>query len=151
MTNSTVEAQNIFKSYGSTEVLKGVSLDAEKGDVISIIGSSGSGKSTFLRCINFLETPNSGRIRVGDDEIVIASQTSNKPAKLDQKKIERMRMQLGMVFQGFNLWSHMTVLQNIMEGPVHVQNRSKSEVRDEAMHYLGKVGIADKHASYPSQ
>ncbi len=148
---SAVTAENIHKSYGTNEVLKGVSLDAKKGDVISIIGSSGSGKSTFLRCINFLEIPSRGRIAVGAEEITIGGTHSNKAPKFDQKKIERMRMQLGMVFQSFNLWSHMTVLQNVMEGPVHVQKRQKDEVRDEAMHFLGKVGIADKHASYPSE
>ena len=144
-------AEDIYKSFGQLEVLRGVSLTAANGDIISIIGSSGSGKSTFLRCINFLETPNSGRIVVGGEEIRVKTDGSGKLVGADHKQIDRVRMQLGMVFQSFNLWSHMTVLQNVMEGPVHVQKRSKSQVREEAMALLAKVGISEKHASYPSE
>lgn len=147
----TLVAEGIHKSFGQLEVLRGLSLTAHKGDVVSIIGSSGSGKSTFLRCMNFLETPSAGRIAVGDQEIVVKTDNHGRLIGADQKKIERMRMQLGMVFQGFNLWSHMTVLENVMEGPVHVLKQPKIEVREHAMDFLGKVGIANKHASYPSQ
>ncbi len=144
-------AENIHKKFGDLHVLKGVSLEANKGDVVSILGSSGSGKSTFLRCINFLEMPEQGRIVVGDQEEICQLNAAGKSVVPERKKIDSMRTQLGMVFQGFNLWSHMTILQNVMEGPVQVQNRPKAEVRDEAMVYLEKVGMANKASNYPSQ
>jgi octopine/nopaline transport system ATP-binding protein len=144
-------AEDIHKSFGQLEVLKGISVTAVNGDIISIIGSSGSGKSTFLRCINFLETPNSGRIVVGGEEIRVKTDGRGRTVGADRKQIDRIRRQLGMVFQSFNLWSHMTVLQNVMEGPVHVLKRSKKTVCEEAMELLVKVGIADKHDSYPSE
>ena len=144
-------AEDIHKSFGPLEVLKGVSVTAENGDIISIIGSSGSGKSTFLRCINFLETPDRGRIVVGGEEIRVKTDGSGRMVGADRKQIDRVRIQLGMVFQSFNLWSHMTVLQNVMEGPVHVLKRPKKEVREEAMAVLAKVGIEEKHAGYPSE
>ena len=144
-------AEDIHKSFGSLEVLKGVSVTAHEGDVISMIGSSGSGKSTFLRCINFLETPDKGRIVVGGEEVRIKTDRNGKSAGTDAAQIDRIRTQLGMVFQSFNLWSHMTVLQNVMEGPVHVLKRPKAEVQDEAMALLEKVGIADKHGTFPTQ
>ncbi len=147
----TLVAEDIYKSFGHHEVLKGITLKANKGDVVSIIGSSGSGKSTFLRCMNFLETPSRGRISVGADEVQIKTDASGRLVGVDRKKIERMRVQLGMVFQNFNLWSHMTVLQNVMEGPLHVLKQTKGEVRDRAMDFLDKVGIANKHAAYPSE
>jgi octopine/nopaline transport system ATP-binding protein len=150
-TRPALSVRDIHKSFGALDVLRGISLEAHKGDVISIIGSSGSGKSTFLRCINFLETPNSGTISVGSDEIRIETDRKGSVSGLDRRKIERMRMQLGMVFQSFNLWSHMTVLQNVMEGPVHVLREPKATVRERAMDFLEKVGIAEKHASYPSE
>ena len=150
-TTTALIAENIHKSFGVLEVLKGVSLFAHDGDVISIIGSSGSGKSTFLRCINFLETPDRGRIVVGGEEIRIKTDRNGRSIGADHKQIDHLRSRLGMVFQSFNLWSHMTVLQNVMEGPVHVLKRPKNEAHDEAMALLRKVGIAEKHASYPSE
>jgi len=144
-------ADDIHKSFGSLEVLKGVSLSASEGDVISIIGSSGSGKSTFLRCINFLETPDSGRIVLDGEEVIVRQDRRGRLLGADAKQIQRLRMQLGFVFQSFNLWSHMTVLQNVMEGPVQVLGRDKAEVESEAHDILREVGIADKHGSYPSQ
>jgi ABC-type histidine transport system ATPase subunit len=144
-------AEDIYKSFGELEVLKGITVSAEDGDVISIIGSSGSGKSTFLRCINFLETPDRGRIVVGGEEVRIRTDRNGRMLGADNRQIDALRTRLGMVFQGFNLWSHMTVLQNVMEGPVHVLKRPKAEVRDEAMALLAKVGIEEKHAAYPSE
>jgi octopine/nopaline transport system ATP-binding protein len=144
-------AEDIHKSFGSLEVLKGVSVKANNGDIISIIGSSGSGKSTFLRCINFLETPDKGRIVVGGEEILVKTDRRGRLVGADRKQIDRVRVQLGMVFQGFNLWSHMTVLQNVMEGPVYVLKRPRNEAREEAMAFLAKVGIEEKHDSYPSE
>ena len=144
-------AEDIHKSFGSLEVLKGVSVTANEGDVISMVGSSGSGKSTFLRCINFLETPDRGRIVIEGEEISIKTDRSGKLITSDSKQIDRLRTRLGMVFQSFNLWSHMTIVQNIMEGPVHVLKRPKNEVYDDAMALLEKVGIAEKKDSYPSE
>lgn len=141
----TLVAENIFKSFGDNDVLKGVSVEARKGDVISILGSSGSGKSTLLRCINFLETPDKGRIVLDGEEVRVDG------GRADLKQITRLRSQLGFVFQQFNLWSHLTVLENVTEGPVQVQKRDKAEARDEALAVLEKVGIAEKHAMYPSQ
>ncbi len=144
-------AENIFKSFGELKVLRGVSVTASKGDVISILGSSGSGKSTFLRCINFLETPDSGRIVLEGEEVRLRSDGRGRPAGADRKQIARLRSRLGMVFQQFNLWSHMTVLQNVMEGPVQVLKRDRAEARDEAMAVLEKVGIAAKADAWPAQ
>ncbi len=144
-------ADDIHKSFGSLEVLKGISVTANEGDVISIIGSSGSGKSTFLRCINFLETPDSGRIVLDGEEVIVRTNKRGQLLGADTKQIQRLRTQLGFVFQSFNLWSHMTVLGNVMEGPVQVLGKDKAEAEAEAMEILAEVGIAEKHASYPSQ
>ncbi|WP_321812978.1 ATP-binding cassette domain-containing protein, partial [Burkholderia sp. BCC1985] len=106
---------NLHKKFGDNEVLKGVSMKAKAGDVISIIGSSGSGKSTFLRCINFLEQPCSGQITIGSEPIQTARDRNGSLRVADQKQLQRMRTKLSMVFQHFNLWSHMTVLENVIE------------------------------------
>ncbi|HEV2516575.1 MAG TPA: amino acid ABC transporter ATP-binding protein [Devosia sp.] len=145
-----VEISDLHKSYGPLKVLKGVSLTARQGEVVALIGSSGSGKSTLLRCINMLEVPESGSVRVGGEEIAISGTPPHrKPA--DERQIRRIRSELGMVFQSFNLWSHMTILGNVMEAPLKVQKRDKAEVEAEALEMLAKVGIRDKAASYPSQ
>lgn len=148
--NYTLIAENIHKSFGNLKVLRGLTLRASKGDVVSIIGSSGSGKSTFLRCINFLETPDNGRV-ILDGEEVIVDKNKKGSRIIDTKQIQRLRSQLGMVFQGFNLWSHMSVLQNVMEGPIQVLNLTHEEAEFRAMKYLKKVGIDDKISFYPSQ
>nr|WP_246209497.1 ATP-binding cassette domain-containing protein [Pikeienuella piscinae] len=147
----TLLAEDIHKSFGDLEVLKGVSVAARKGDVISILGSSGSGKSTLLRCINFLETPDRGRIVLEGEEVRVRSDARGRPLGADARQIARLRSQLGMVFQQFNLWAHMTVLQNVMEGPVQVQRRPEAEAREDAMAVLEKVGIAAKADAYPAQ
>jgi octopine/nopaline transport system ATP-binding protein len=145
-----VEIADLHKSYGPLEVLKGVSLTARQGEVVALIGSSGSGKSTLLRCINMLEVPESGTVRVGGEEIVLAGKPPHrKPA--NEQQIRRIRSELGMVFQSFNLWSHMSVLDNVMEAPLRVQRRDRAEVHAEALEMLAKVGIRDKAGSYPSQ
>ena len=148
--NYTLIAENIHKSFGNLKVLRGLTLKASKGDVVSIIGSSGSGKSTFLRCINFLETPDNGRV-ILDGEEVIVDKNKKGSRIIDTKQIQRLRSQLGMVFQGFNLWSHMSVLQNVMEGPIQVLNLTHEEAEFRAIKYLKKVGIDDKISFYPSQ
>ncbi|MEM7505287.1 MAG: ATP-binding cassette domain-containing protein [Pseudomonadota bacterium] len=150
-TSATLIAEDIHKSFGPLEVLKGLSVTAHEGDVISILGSSGSGKSTFLRCINFLDPPDRGRIVLEGEEVQVRTDRRGRLLGADPKQINRLRSQLGMVFQQFNLWSHMTVLQNVMEGPVQVLGRDRETVHAEAMETLEKVGIAAKHDAYPSQ
>ena len=144
-----LEVQDLHKRYGSNEVLKGVSLAAKAGDVISIIGSSGSGKSTFLRCINLLEQPHSGRILLNGEELKLKPGKDGALKAVDAKQLQRMRSRLSMVFQHFNLWSHMSALDNVMEAPVHVLGVSKAEARDKAEHYLAKVGVAHRKDAYP--
>ncbi|MCG5073350.1 ABC transporter ATP-binding protein [Paraburkholderia tagetis] len=142
---------DLHKKFGENEVLKGVSLKAKAGDVISLIGSSGSGKSTFLRCINFLESPCSGRITVNGEEIRTSTDRSGSLRVSDPKQLRAMRTRLSMVFQHFNLWAHMTVLENIIEAPVSVLGLSRAEAEERALKYLAKVGLANgvEH-KYPS-
>ncbi|MCH8552031.1 MAG: ABC transporter ATP-binding protein [Natronospirillum sp.] len=141
--------KDIHKSFGDTEVLKGISLTANKGDVISLIGSSGSGKSTFLRCINLLETPNQGDIKVhGEDIKFRGSGGDREPA--DAKQVQRMRSRLSMVFQSFNLWSHMTALQNVIEAPIQVLGLSKDEAMARGEDLMRKVGLYERKDAYPA-
>ncbi len=149
MSEPAIEVHDLHKSFASIRVLEGVSLAAHEGDVISIIGSSGSGKSTLLRCINLLETPDAGVIRVRGEEIRLNRRGSTAVPE-DPKQVDRIRTRLGMVFQGFNLWSHMTVLQNVIEAPIHVLGMRKAEAVSRAEALLEKVGIADKHDHYPA-
>ncbi|QEX24948.1 histidine/lysine/arginine/ornithine ABC transporter ATP-binding protein HisP [Hypericibacter adhaerens] len=142
--------EDLHKRFGEIEVLKGVSLSAKVGDVIAMIGSSGSGKSTFLRCINLLETPDSGRVYVGGELIRMRPTRRGHAEPEDSKQVDRIRSRLGMVFQSFNLWSHMTVLENVMEAPVHVLKLPKAQARERAVALLGKVGIGDKGDFYPA-
>ncbi|KPP84690.1 MAG: polar amino acid transport system ATP-binding protein [Rhodobacteraceae bacterium HLUCCO07] len=146
---ATLEVEDLHKSFGNLDVLKGVSMTAHKGDVVSIVGSSGSGKSTFLRCINLLELPTSGTIRLSGEETKF-KQTRNGRVPADQKQVARLRSQLGMVFQSFNLWQHMTVLQNVMEGQVQVLKVPKTEARERAKRILERVGLYDKRDQYPA-
>ncbi len=144
-----LSVRNLRKSFGTHEVLKGISMDAQDGDVISVLGASGSGKSTFLRCINLLETPSGGEVWVDGEQIrMLHGRSGSRPASRAQ--VDHIRSELGMVFQGFNLWSHMTILQNVIEGPVHVLKRPKAECIAEAEELLAKVGIADKRHAYPA-
>ncbi|SAL84842.1 ABC transporter-like protein [Caballeronia choica] len=144
-------AQDIHKRYGDNEVLKGVSLAARAGDVISIIGASGSGKSTFLRCINFLEKPNAGQIVVDGETVRTKADRAGNLDVADHKQLQRVRTKLAMVFQHFNLWSHMTAIENVMEAPMHVLGLSKKEAEDRARTYLEKVGLAPRmEKQYPS-
>ena len=143
---TVLKAEDIHKSFGHLEVLKGISLEANKHDVISILGSSGSGKSTFLRCLNFLETPTSGKVTVQGEEVIVRN---GKPQ--NARHIESIRSRLGMVFQQFNLWTHRTVLENVMEGPIQVKRVAKAEARDKAEALLKRVGLEDRMQMYPSQ
>ena len=145
-----LDVQRITKSFGAHVVLKGISLTAREHDVVAILGSSGSGKSTFLRCINLLETPNSGEVRV-KGELIRMIERRGTPVPADMKQVERIRSKLAMVFQQFNLWQHMTVLENVTAAQVHVLGRGKAEAVAKAEAMLAKVGVADKRSHYPGQ
>ncbi|MBF7731520.1 ABC transporter ATP-binding protein [Pseudomonas sp. N040] len=145
-----LEVQDLHKRYGSNEVLKGVSLAAKAGDVISIIGSSGSGKSTFLRCINLLEQPHAGKILLNGEELQLKPNKEGALKAVDARQLQRMRSRLSMVFQHFNLWSHMSALENVMEAPVHVLGIPKKEALEKAEFYLAKVGVAHRKEAYPA-
>jgi len=145
-----IEINDLHKAYGSIDVLKGVDISAHKGQVISLIGSSGSGKSTLLRCCNLLENSQQGQILFKGEAVTWkGSGHSRRPA--DARQIIRMRTNLAMVFQQFNLWAHMSILQNVMEAPVTVLGRERGAVEDAARAYLDKVGIGEKCEVYPSQ
>tara|TARA_Y100000768_G_C23980121_1_gene685249 strand:+ start:340 stop:1104 length:765 start_codon:yes stop_codon:yes gene_type:complete len=144
-----LELLQLEKNFGDNRVLKGINLTANQGEVISIIGSSGSGKSTMLRCINFLEMPNKGIINVCGEIVNCNEENIKNPNKKLQTKIISIRKKLGMVFQSFNLWSHMTILENIIEAPVHILGKDKKTSEIEAMKILKQVGIEEKINEYP--
>lgn len=149
MADIAVETRHLTKRFGANEVLKGISFAAREGEVISIIGASGSGKSTLLRCINFLETPDTGEVIIAGEKIEMAQRRGRlEPA--NAKQIDRLRASLGMVFQSFNLWSHLTILENVIEAPIHVLKRGRQEAIEEAEQLLAKVGIAEKRHHYPA-
>jgi polar amino acid transport system ATP-binding protein len=150
MSNFLVKAQGIHKSYGSHKVLKGVSVSVKPGEVACIIGPSGSGKSTFLRCINHLEKIDSGRIQV-DGKIIGYREANGKLYELRESEADIQRRDIGMVFQRFNLFPHMTALQNVIAGLIHVQKLDKSLAEDQGHELLKRVGLGDKHAHFPSQ
>ena len=141
---------DLHKSFGAHEVLKGVGLTARQGDVISMIGSSGSGKSTFLRCINLLEIPSSGTVTVHGELIGMLKTRGGETRPADMRHVERIRSRLAMVFQGFNLWAHMTVLENVTAGPVHVLKQSKAEAVERAEAMLHRVGMFERRNYFPA-
>ncbi|HEY5050674.1 MAG TPA: amino acid ABC transporter ATP-binding protein [Acidothermaceae bacterium] len=145
-----VDAQQVHKSFGPIEVLKGIDFHVAPGQVVCLLGPSGSGKSTFLRCINHLEKINAGRLFV-DGELVGYRQHGDKLHELSAKEVAKKRTEIGMVFQHFNLFPHMTALGNIMEAPCQVKNEPKAEVRTRAIELLAKVGLGDKASAYPRQ
>ncbi|MGO9459936.1 MAG: ATP-binding cassette domain-containing protein [Rhodomicrobium sp.] len=142
-----IEARNITKGFGAVPVLKGISLAAQKGEAVAIIGASGSGKSTFLRCLNLLEMPDGGEILVGGERVTIGP----GGAPPTRARIERIRRRVAMVFQSFNLWHHMTVLGNVIEAPIHVHGRARTEAIEEARALLARVGLSHRADAYPSQ
>ncbi|MDR6769311.1 ABC transporter ATP-binding protein [Azospirillum sp. BE72] len=148
---AAVVVEDLHKRFGDLEVLKGVSLTAREGDVITLIGSSGSGKSTLLRCINMLEIPDDGRVVIGGEAIALKKTRRGATVPADTRQVERIRTSLGMVFQSFNLWTHMTILENVIEAPVHVLGVPKAEAVDRARALLDKVGILAKADAYPVQ
>lgn len=141
----TIETRDLRKSFGPVDVLKGVSFAANEHQVVSVIGASGSGKSTFLRCLNFLERPTSGEIRFKGETLHVEGERGPRP-----REIERLRRHTGMVFQQFNLWSHWTVLENIIKIPMHVHRLDRSSAIERALDLLAKVGLSDKKDAYPA-
>ena len=150
MTSPMIEASGVTKSFGAVQVLKGVDLVVNKGDVACLIGPSGSGKSTFLRCINHLEKHDAGNLLV-DGEFVGYERRGNTLRELSDRQICAERSQIGMVFQRFNLFGHLSALENVTLGPIHVRGESPAAARDRAMTLLSSVGLAEKANVYPSQ
>nr|WP_198151541.1 amino acid ABC transporter ATP-binding protein [Kibdelosporangium sp. MJ126-NF4] len=145
-----VQAEGVCKRFGRLEVLKGIDLEVQPGEVMCIIGPSGSGKSTFLRCVNHLEKVDAGRLSV-DGELVGYRQKGDKLYELKENEVARKRQEIGMVFQRFNLFPHMTALENVTEAPVQVKGTGRGKARDHGMELLEQVGLAEKAKSYPRQ
>jgi len=150
VSEAVISIRDLHKNFGGVEVLNGIFLDADEGEVVSILGASGSGKSTMLRCINMLETPSAGEVRVSGEAIALRRGRDGSFRPADRRQVERIRSRVAMVFQNFNLWSHRTVLENVIEAPVHVQGRKRAECVEEALDLLAKVGIAEKRDHYPA-
>jgi ABC-type histidine transport system ATPase subunit len=145
-----ISTEGLHKHYGEFEVLKGIDFSANEGEVISILGASGSGKSTFLRCMNLLELPSAGTLNIFGETVKF--KTGERDLRIgDRKQVDRLRTQVAMVFQNFCLWSHLTILENLMEAPIHVQRRNRAEVRKEALAALERVGLSDRAEYYPVQ
>lgn len=147
---SFVEVEDLHKSYDALHVVKGVSLNVEEGQVVSIIGASGSGKSTFLRCLNLLEMPQAGEIRIDGQRLPLGPEGPVRKVT-DAKALTQLRADTGMVFQNFNLWTHLTVLQNVIEGPMMVKKMSKADATAKALALLDRVGLSDKTHQYPAE
>jgi polar amino acid transport system ATP-binding protein len=150
MTGAMVKAEGVHKRFGRLEVLKGITLQVEAGEVMCLLGPSGSGKSTFLRCINHLEKINSGRLTV-DGELVGYREAGGKLHELRESEVSRQRAQIGIVFQSFNLFPHMTALENVIEAPTRVLKLGRDAARERARELLAQVGLADKADTYPAQ
>lgn len=148
--NTALELIDIHKSYGSLEVLKGVSLSASDGEVISILGSSGSGKSTLLRCINLLERPSRGQISIAGEELALVPGKDGDLRAANVRQLERMRSSIGFVFQNFNLWPHKSILENIIEAPTQVLKQSRDQAISRAEELLDRVGLLSKRDAYPA-
>ena len=147
MGGSVLDVAGVSKHFGALEVLSDVSFQVAKGETVCVLGPSGSGKSTLLRCINWLERPDAGRIYLNGSQIGV----NGAGVVMSDRDLSRIRTRIGMVFQHFALWPHLTVLQNLTEAPVQVQKRPRAEVRDEALALLAKVGLSDKRDSFPSR
>jgi ABC-type histidine transport system ATPase subunit len=145
-----LRVDDLRKRFAGGEVLRGISFAARQGDVIAIVGGSGSGKTTLLRCINMLETPTSGTVTVGGEAVEMRSRSDGTSRPADRRQVQRVRRKLGMVFQGFNLWPHMTVLGNVVEAPINVLGLSRTEAVARADDLLRKVGMVDRRDYYPA-
>jgi ABC-type histidine transport system ATPase subunit len=148
---AVLEVRGLRKAFGALEVLKGISFSVRPGDVLSVIGASGSGKSTLLRCVNLLEQPTSGEIYVGGQPMGFRLDADGRRYPDSQQNVNRRRREIGMVFQQFNLWPHLTVLGNVMEAPYRVRKLQKAEARRLALDYLGRVNLLDKRDEYPAR
>ncbi|MBN1980601.1 MAG: ATP-binding cassette domain-containing protein [Chitinivibrionales bacterium] len=148
---TAVTARDIHKKFGTLKVLEGVTLTAVRGDVIAILGASGSGKSTLLRCLNLLEIPDKGELTIGEENVCFKTNRRGENVPANLKQVERIRTRVAMVFQQFNLWSHMTILENVIEAPVHVLKIPRKLAIERAELYLHKAGIYDKKKNYPIQ
>lgn len=149
--SSSLIVKDLHKRYGEREVLKGVSLSARKGDVITLIGSSGSGKSTFLRCLNLLEQPHQGTLLLDGETLALVPDRDGSLRAADAQQLQRWRARLAMVFQNFNLWGHRSVIENVIEAPVHVLGVPKAEALEKAEALLARVGVAHRKNVYPAQ
>ena len=145
-----LRVSDLYKRFGALDVLRGISLAAHEHDVVAIMGASGSGKSTLLRCINLLDIPDAGEVQVGRERIQMTFDRRGQRGPADQRQVDRIRTRLGMVFQRFNLWSHLTVLQNIIEAPIHVLGIPRRQAVAQAEHLLHKVDLLDKRDHYPA-
>ena len=145
-----LQAEGIVKRFGNHEVLRCVTVRAQRGDVISMIGASGSGKSTFLRCLNLLESPNAGRIVVDGEALNLVPDRDGALMAQDPAQLQRLRTRVAMVFQHFNLWAHMTALENVIEAPMQVLKLPRAEAIQRAQHYLQRVGVAHRSNAYPA-
>jgi polar amino acid transport system ATP-binding protein len=150
MTTTMVKAENVHKSFGHVEVLKGIDLEVTNGEVLCLLGPSGSGKSTFLRCINHLERVNGGRLSV-DGRLIGYREEDGKLYEMHEREVAAQRRDIGMVFQRFNLFPHMTALENVMEAPVQVRGDSKAAAREQALQLLDRVGLAERAGNYPAE
>ncbi len=150
MTASLI-VEDLHKRYGEREVLKGLSLSAKTGDVITLIGSSGSGKSTFLRCLNLLEQPHQGRLSLAGEELKLIRDRDGSLKAADARQLQHWRARLAFVFQNFNLWAHRTVLENVIEAPIYVLGQPRAEAIDKAQALLARVGMAQRQQAYPAQ
>lgn len=146
-----IEASGIHKSFGELQILKGISLQVRRGEVVVLIGASGSGKTTFIRCINLLEDIQAGRIRVNGQAMGYRERPDGSLVRDTERNIARQRRDIGMVFQRFNLFPHMTVLENIIEAPIQVLGVSRTAALEDARRLLGRVGLTDKADHYPAQ
>ncbi|MCV2348790.1 MULTISPECIES: ABC transporter ATP-binding protein [unclassified Roseateles] len=151
MSEASLIVENLHKRYGEREVLKGVSLSAKTGDVITLIGSSGSGKSTFLRCLNLLEQPYEGRLSLNGEELKLVRDRDGSLKSADAKQLQHWRSRLAMVFQNFNLWGHRTVIENVIEAPIHVLGVPRAEAIAKAEALLARVGVSHRKDVYPAQ
>jgi ABC-type histidine transport system ATPase subunit len=149
--DAVVEVRELRKSFGALEVLKGISFTVRQGDVLSVIGASGSGKSTLLRCVNLLEQPTSGEIYVGGQPMGFRVDAHGRRRPDSPRNVSRLRREIGMVFQHFNLWPHMTVLGNVMEAPLRVRKLPRAQARQIALDYLRRVNLLDKRDEYPAR
>ena len=146
-----VQIARLHKWFGSLHVLRGIDMDVQPGEKVCIIGPSGSGKSTLLRCINFLEEPQRGTVLIDGEPMGFIEEPGGRRRREPEATINRRRAKIGMVFQSFNLWTHMTVLQNLLEGPVYVKKESRPDAEQRALALLRRVGLLDKRDAYPGQ